>query len=335
VESGRGFSTAEERIMQKPITSPEDINATIKAIEKEISRVIIGYEDKIEDLLTCMIADGHLLMEGVPGIAKTTLSKAFAATLQIAYSRIQFTQDLLPSDITGHNFFNQETRKFELRKGPVFTELLLADEINRAPPKTQSALLEAMQEKQVTIEGATMRLPEDFLVIATINPIETEGVYPLPEAQLDRFMMKSIMTYLPKEREVDILSLKSGSEESVKPVITREDIMSLRKLLTGIHVDRSIMEYITEIARRTRDSELLELGASPRAGIHMQQTARVHAMFDGRKYVLPDDVKAVAHKVLDHRLILSIDADIEGHTLSGIVQDILDSVEVPKSVSQK
>ena len=321
--------------MQKPISSLEDVSATIKAIEKEISRVIIGYEDKISDLLTCMIADGHLLMEGVPGIAKTTLSKAFAATLQITYSRIQFTQDLLPSDITGHNFFNQETKKFELRKGPVFTELLLADEINRAPPKTQSALLEAMQEKQVTIEGATMRLPDDFLVIATINPIETEGVYPLPEAQLDRFMMKSIMTYLPKEREVDILSMKSRSEESVKPIITREDIMSLRKLLGDIHVDRSIMEYITEIARRTRDSELLELGASPRAGIHMQQTARVHAMFDGRKFVLPDDIKAVAHKVLDHRLILSIDADIEGHTLSGIVQDILDSVEVPKSASPK
>jgi len=321
--------------MQKPLVSSEDVSATIKAIEKEISHVIIGYEDKIADLLTCMIADGHLLMEGVPGIAKTTLSKAFAATLQITYSRIQFTQDLLPSDITGHNFFNQETKKFELRKGPVFTELLLADEINRAPPKTQSALLEAMQEKQVTIEGATMRLPDDFLVIATINPIETEGVYPLPEAQLDRFMMKSIMTYLPKEREVEILSLKSRSEESVKPIISREDIMTLRKLLGDIHVDRSIMEYITEIARRTRDSELLELGASPRAGIHMQQTARVHAMFDGRKFVLPDDIKAVAHKVLDHRLILSIDADIEGHTLSGIVQDILDSVEVPKSASQK
>ena len=321
--------------MQKPIASMEDVSATIKAIEKEISRVIIGYEDKISDLLTCMIADGHLLMEGVPGIAKTTLSKAFAATLQITYSRIQFTQDLLPSDITGHNFFNQETRKFELRKGPVFTELLLADEINRAPPKTQSALLEAMQEKQVTIEGATMRLPDDFLVIATINPIETEGVYPLPEAQLDRFMMKSIMTYLPKEREVNILSMKSRSEESVKPIISREDIMMLRKLLGDIHVDRSIMEYITEIARRTRDSELLELGASPRAGIHMQQTARVHAMFDGRKYVLPDDVKAVAHKVLDHRLILSIDADIEGHTISGIVEDILGMVEVPKSVSPK
>jgi MoxR-like ATPase len=321
--------------MQKPLVSSEDVSATIKAIEKEISHVIIGYEDKIADLLTCMIADGHLLMEGVPGIAKTTLSKAFAATLQITYSRIQFTQDLLPSDITGHNFFNQETRKFELRKGPVFTELLLADEINRAPPKTQSALLEAMQEKQVTIEGATMRLPDDFLVIATINPIETEGVYPLPEAQLDRFMMKSIMTYLPKEREVNILSMKSRSEESVKPIISREDIMMLRKLLGDIHVDRSIMEYITEIARRTRDSELLELGASPRAGIHMQQTARVHAMFDGRKYVLPDDVKAVAHKVLDHRLILSIDADIEGHTISGIVEDILGMVEVPKSVSPK
>jgi MoxR-like ATPase len=319
--------------MNKPIQTPEDIKATIKTIEKEISRVIIGYEDKISDLLTCMIADGHLLMEGVPGIAKTTLSKAFAATLQITYSRIQFTQDLLPSDITGHNFYNQETRKFELRKGPVFTELLLADEINRASPKTQSALLEAMQEKQVTIEGATMRLPEDFLVIATINPIETEGVYPLPEAQLDRFMMKSIMTYLPKSKEVDILSLKSRSEEAVRPIISRDDIMSLRRLLGGVHVDRSVMEYIMEIIKRTRDSELIELGASPRAGIHLQQASRARAMFDGRSFVLPDDVKAMAHRVLDHRLILSIDADIEGHTLPGVVQTVLDSVEVPKSAS--
>jgi len=319
--------------MNKPIQTPDDIKATIKTIEKEISRVIIGYEDKISDLLTCMIADGHLLMEGVPGIAKTTLSKAFAATLQITYSRIQFTQDLLPSDITGHNFYNQETRKFELRKGPVFTELLLADEINRASPKTQSALLEAMQEKQVTIEGATMRLPEDFLVIATINPIETEGVYPLPEAQLDRFMMKSIMTYLPKSQEVDILSLKSRSEEAVKPIISRDDIMSLRRLRGGIHVDRSVMEYIMEIVKRTRDSELIELGASPRAGIHLQQASRAHAMFDGRSFVLPDDVKAMAHRVLDYRLILSIDADIEGHTLPGVVQTVLDSVEVPKSAS--
>ncbi len=321
--------------MRTGTISINNVGEIVKSIEKEISRVIIGYEDKISDLLTCMIADGHLLMEGVPGIAKTTLSKAFAATLQITYSRIQFTQDLLPSDITGHNFFNQETRKFEMRKGAVFTELLLADEINRAPPKTQSALLEAMQEKQVTIEGTTMKLPDDFLVIATLNPIETEGVYPLPEAQLDRFMMKTIMTYLPKNEEVGILSLKSKSEDPVKPIISREDIFALRKLMGEIHVDRSIMEYIAEIARRTRESELLDLGASPRAGLHLQQAARVHAMFDGRNYVIPDDVKSMAHRVLDHRLILSIDADIEGHTLPGVVQTVLDSVEVPKSAPPK
>lgn len=330
------MAKADQRLldMQGKINSPKDASAVVKVIENQISRVIVGYEEKTVDLLTCLVADGHLLMEGVPGIAKTTLSKAFAQSLQMSYSRIQFTQDLLPSDITGHNFYNQETRKFELRKGPVFTEILLADEINRAPPKTQSALLEAMQEKQVTIEGSTLRLPDEFLVIATLNPVETEGVYPLPEAQLDRFMMKSIMTYLTKEQEIGILSLKSRESQDVSPVLSREDVTALRKILGGIHVDKSIMNYISEIVKRTRESELIELGASPRAGIHMMQTARAKAMFDGRSFVLPDDVKAVAHKVLDHRLILSVDADIEGHTMAGVVQDTMDSVEVPKSVSQ-
>jgi MoxR-like ATPase len=319
--------------MEGRIGSIADAGNIIKAIEGEISRVIVGYEDKILDLMICLVADGHILIEGVPGIAKTTLSKAFAQSLRMNYSRIQFTQDLLPADITGHNFFNQESRKFELRKGPIFTEILLADEINRASPKTQSALLEAMQEKQVTIEGVTMKLSDEFLVVATLNPVETEGVYPLPEAQLDRFMMKSIMTYLPKEQEVGVLSMKSKEQQKVSPILSREEMITLRRMLGDIHVDKSVMEYITEITKRTRESELIELGASPRASIHLQQTARARALFDGRDYVLPDDVKAVIHKVLNHRLILSIDADIEGHTLPGVVQEILDSVEVPKSIS--
>jgi len=319
--------------MGEQMNPVKDVPSSIKAIENEISKLIIGYEEKILDLLTCLVADGHILIEGVPGIAKTTLSKAFAQSLSMSYGRIQFTQDLLPADITGHNFFNQETRKFELRRGAIFTEILLADEINRSSPKTQSALLEAMQEKQVTIEGTTVKLPENFLVVATLNPVETEGVYPLPEAQLDRFMMKSIMTYLPKEQEIGILSMKSQDQSAVSPVLSREDISNMRRMLGKIHVDRSIMEYITEITRRTRESELIELGASPRANIHLQQTARVRALFDGRTYVLPDDVKAVVHKVLDHRLILSIDADIEGHTLPGVVQDVLDAVEVPKTMT--
>jgi len=311
----------------------EDSGKIVESVQNELSRVIVGYEDKILDLMICLVADGHVLIEGVPGIAKTTLSKSFAQALHLTYNRIQFTQDLLPADITGHNYYNQESRKFELRKGPIFAEVLLADEINRASPKTQSALLEAMQEKQVTIEGLTLKLSEDFLVIATLNPIETEGVYPLPEAQLDRFMMKSIMTYLPKEREMDVLSLKSRVPQNINAVLTREHIEGLRNKLETVYVDKSIMEYISEITKRTRESELIELGASPRAAIHLQQTARALAMFDGRDYVIPDDVKAMAHKVMNHRLILSIDADIEGHTLPGVVQNILDSVEVPKSIS--
>jgi len=319
--------------MQGKISSVEDAGKFIKTIENEISRVIVGYEDKILDLMMCLVADGHILIEGVPGIAKTTLSKAFSQSLRMSFNRIQFTLDLLPADITGHNYFNQESRKFELRKGPIFTEILLADEINRASPKTQSALLEAMQEKQVTIEGTTLRLSDEFLVIGTLNPVETEGVYMLPEAQLDRFMMKSIMTYLSKEQEINILSLKSGEQQNVPPILSREDIVSMRKMLLTVHVDKSIKEYIAEITKRTRESELIELGASPRAGIHLLQVARARAMFDGRDYVIPDDVKAMAHKVLDHRLILSIDADIEGHTLPGVIQAVLDSVEVPKSIS--
>jgi len=310
----------------------QDAGKYIKTIEDEISRVIVGYKDKVLDLMICLVADGHILIEGVPGIAKTTLSKSFAQSLSMSYSRIQFTQDLLPADITGYNFFNQETKKFDLRKGPIFAEILLADEINRASPKTQSALLEAMQEKQVTIDGVTLELSDEFLVVATLNPVETEGVYPLPEAQLDRFMMKSIMTYLPKDLEVGVLSMKSREQRRVAPVISREDITILRKTLNSVHVEKSIMEYITEITKRTRESELIELGASPRASIHLQQTARALAMFDGRDYVIPDDVKAVIHKVLNHRLILSIDADIEGHTLPEVVQSILDSVDVPKSI---
>jgi len=311
----------------------EDAEKYVEAVEAELSKLIIGYKDKILDLMICLVADGHILIEGVPGIAKTTLSKSFAQSLHMSYNRIQFTQDLLPADITGHNFFNQESKKFELRKGPIFAEILLADEINRASPKTQSALLEAMQEKQVTIEGMTIGLAEEFLVIATLNPVETEGVYPLPEAQLDRFMMKSIMTYLPKEMEIDLLGLKSQEQKKVAPVLSREDMSILRKMLDTVHVDKSIREYITDITKMTRESELIELGASPRASIHLQQTARAVAMFSGRDYVIPDDVKSMAHKVLNHRLILSIDADIEGHTLPGIVQSILDSVEVPKSIS--
>ena len=299
-------------------------------VEREIGKVIIGYEDKTKDFLTCLLADGHLLIEGVPGIAKTTFSKAFAQTLDLAYGRIQFTQDLLPADITGHYFYNQEKRTFEIRKGPVFTELLLADEINRAPPKTQSALLEAMQEKQVTIEGTTLKLPDVFFVIATLNPIETEGVYPLPEAQLDRFMLKVVLDYPTEEHEVEILKLKSGQEEAPNKVIDRSKIASMKAEALRTFIHPSIYEYVKNIARKTRETEGVELGLSPRGAIHLLLVSKIHAYLSGRSYVIPDDVKAMAQKVMGHRLILSPELDLEGVTTSSEIDSILSTVPVPK-----
>src|SRR5512136_1617858 len=207
--------------------SPEEIKSSVDAVKRELGKTIVGYEEQVEDFLICLLTRGHLLIEGVPGVAKTTLSKAFASVCGLSYKRIQFTQDLLPADITGHYFFNQRTGEFEVRKGPLFADLILADEINRAPPKTQSALLEAMQERQVTIEGNTFDLPDHFTVIATLNPIETEGVYPLPEAQIDRFMVKSTMDYLSKDQEVGILKLKTTVEREPNMVLARDAIIDM------------------------------------------------------------------------------------------------------------
>lgn len=308
----------------------ESGKAILERAEREIGKAIIGYEEKTKDLLTCLLADGHLLIEGVPGIAKTTFSKAFALTLDLSFGRIQFTQDLLPADITGHYFYNQEKRAFEIRKGPVFTEVLLADEINRAPPKTQSALLEAMQEKQVTIEGTTLKLPDIFLVIATLNPIETEGVYPLPEAQLDRFMLKVVLDYPTDEHEVEILRLKSGPEDVPGKVIDRSMISTMRAEAVKTYVHPSIYEYVKNIARKTREMEGIELGLSPRGAIHLLLVSKIRAYLSGRSYVIPDDVKLMAHKVMSHRLILSPELDLEGVTTSSVIDSILSTVPVPK-----
>ena len=302
----------------------------VEDLQREIGKAIIGYEEKTQDLLTCLIANGHVLMEGVPGIAKTTFSKTFAQTLDISYGRIQFTQDLLPSDITGHYFYNQENRTFEIRKGPVFTELLLADEINRAPPKTQSALLEAMQEKHVTIEGTTLQLPEIFFVLATLNPIETEGVYSLPEAQLDRFMLKVVIDYPSEEQELDILELKSSVEGVPEKVLTRNQVFDMKKQAAMTHMHPSIQNYVKDIARATRKFEGVELGLSPRGAIHLLIVSRIHAYLLGRDYVIPDDVKAMAHKVINHRLILSPELDLEGVTVASVTDSVLSSVPVPK-----
>lgn len=316
--------------MVRMIDSAQDAQKVVRDVTSEVARAVVGYEQVVIDFLVAMCAGGHVLLEGVPGIAKTTLSKCLAKALAIEYGRIQFTQDLLPADITGHNYFNQETRKFELRKGPVFAEILLADEINRAPPKTQSALLEAMQEKSVTIEGATYPLPEVFMVMANLNPIETEGVYPLPEAQVDRFMLKMVMNYPDEEDETIILSLKNAMDEMPDPVISRENIMQLKKMAFEVHSHRSILIYIRDITRATRQREQIEYGLSPRGGIHLLLTAKAHALLSGRNYVIPDDVKAMAHKVIDHRLMLSPEAELEGLTASSVTEAILSEVPVPK-----
>jgi len=280
--------------------------------------------------MICLLAEGHILTEGVPGIAKTTLAKAFTKALGISYDRIQFTQDLLPSDIVGHYFYNQSNNKFEIRKGPIFIELLLADEINRAPPKTQSALLEGMQEKQVTIEGNTLELPDIFMVIATLNPIETEGVYYLPEAQIDRFMMKTKLDYPNEEEEIEILRLKGEEERWPNRILSRDEIIRMREEALKTFVHDSVLAYIRDIARATRFVGELDLGLSPRGAIHLLRTAKASAYLSGRTYVIPDDLKALAHGVIDHRLILSTEAELEGMTPAVITDEILSKTPIPK-----
>lgn len=300
-------------------------------VKKNIGKEIVGYEEVIDDFLICLITEGHLLLEGVPGIAKTTLIKAFTKAVGLEYERIQFTQDLLPADISGHYYYNQKTGEFELRKGPVFAQILMADEINRAPPKTQSALIEAMQEQQVTIEGNTLSLPDPFLVIATRNPIETEGVYPLPEAQLDRFMIKSDMTYLSQDEELDVLRLKNEySPDSIEKVDDGfgYEIIGLHN---EVHVSEPILKYIRDIVVETRNVGDLVLGASPRAGEQLLYASKGRALINGRGYVIPDDIKSIAMKVLVHRLILSIDAELEDVQRRDVLRDILEErVEAPK-----
>ncbi|MFX0207915.1 MAG: AAA family ATPase [Candidatus Hodarchaeota archaeon] len=299
-------------------------------VKSEIRKVIVGYEDIADDFLVCLIAKGHILIEGVPGIAKTTLAKTFSGITGLTYNRIQFTPDLLPADITGHYFFNQKENAFGIRKGPLFCHLLLADEINRASPKTQSALLEAMEERQVTIEGTTFKLPEIYMVIATLNPIETEGVYHLPEAQLDRFMYKVKMDYISEDEELRMLYKKSHNLNVTTKAVEDGFIDKLNACYNKVYVDKSILKYIRDIIIETRNKNELALGASPRAGEHMLYAAKAYSLIHGSDYVIPDYIKAIAPKILNHRLLLSIDSELEGITIEKVINDVLDNVEVPK-----
>jgi len=304
-------------------------NLALNVVE-EVSKIVIGRRNEVYLLLTSLISGGHVLIEGVPGVAKTLLAKAFAYTLDLDYKRIQFTPDLLPSDITGTYIFDQRSKDFVFRKGPIFTNILLADEINRASPKTQSALLEAMQEQQVTVEGHTFDLPRPFMVIATLNPIETEGVFPLPEAQLDRFMMKIVLDYPSPKEELEILHRQILIHKwLINKVASREDIFNLQRLFWDIHVSEAVERYIIELVMFTRKHKYVKLGASPRATVHLYLASKAYALLMGRDYVLPDDVKKLAIPILSHRIILTPDALYNGVRGEEVVKDILNKITVP------
>jgi len=305
----------------------------------EINKVVVGQETLIERVLTALLADGHILLEGVPGLAKTLLIKTTAEAISAKFSRVQFTPDLLPADLIGTQVYNQQMGMFAVHRGPIFTNLLLADEINRAPAKVQSALLEAMQERQVTIASKTDRLPELFMVMATQNPIEQEGTYPLPEAQIDRFMLKLFVNYPAQAAERLMLDrMTSPIKPSVQPVVSPEQILSARKLVREVYMDDRIKDYVLNLVTTTRHpaerglknlQPLIAYGASPRAGIYLIESARAHAFLRGRGYVIPDDVKELAADVLRHRIIITYEAEAENITSDDIVRQILASVEVP------
>ncbi len=324
--------------MEQIKESIEKSHLLISRIRKEISKQLVGQEKLIDSLLTGLLTGGHVLIEGVPGLAKTRAVKALASAVQAEFKRIQFTPDLLPADLTGTEIYRPKTGDFVTRKGPLFNNIILADEINRAPSKVQSALLEAMEEKQVTIGDETFVLPSPFLVLATQNPIEQEGTYPLPEAQVDRFMLKVLVGYPDKAEELEILKKVSFSQpEPIFPVINCDELSIMSGLMDEIYVDEKLKEYIVDLVSATRDpkkykmgvADYIQYGASPRASIFLAKAARVNAFLSGRGYVTPQDIKHVGPDVLRHRIILSFEAEAEDVTCSDIIQTLFESVEVP------
>ncbi len=315
-----------EKIDKKDLSEVMEIKT---AIISEINKVIIGKSDVIEYMLVALLADGHVLMEGVPGIAKTTLVKAFSNTLGLSFRRIQFTPDLIPSDITGNYIYNMKTGEFYLRKGPIFANVILADEINRAPPKTQAALLEAMQEKQITIEGETRLLSLPFMVFATQNPIEQSGTYPLPEAQLDRFLMRLVIQYPSKTEEKEMLRTNGiGDANKVRQILNLNKVCSLQKLIPMVYCIDEIFDYITTVVEKSRQSSKITLGASPRATLAILNSAKAYALLNGRDYVIPDDVNKLIFNLLNHRIILKPEVEMSGATVSQVLKDIVNSLDV-------
>lgn len=307
------------------------IAQTAARIRQNVQKVIVGKDEVINLTLTAMLCEGHLLLEDVPGTGKTTLARALAASMGCSFRRIQFTPDLLPSDVTGLSWFNQKTQEFEFRPGPILSQVVLADEINRATPRTQSALLEAMQERQTTTEGVTRPMPRPFLVLATQNPVELEGTFPLPEAQLDRFLLRVTIGYPSLLEENQILERFNQSDPlpDLGAVTTPEEILALEMARRAVRVEVSVRDYIVRVARATREHPEIDLGASPRATLALYQTAQAWAAIDGRDYVLPDDVKKLAPHVLTHRLMISPQAQLRGRQPDQLVADIVATVPVP------
>ncbi len=319
---------------------PSDALAAVRragdAVRANVGQVIVGKAQAIDLLLVALLAEGHALIEDVPGLGKTVMAKALARSLDLSFARIQGTADLLPSDITGVSYFNQKLGEFEFRPGPVFAQIVLADEINRATPRTQSALLEAMQERQVTADGRTMPLRRPFLVVATQNPIELEGTFPLPEAQLDRFLLRLNMAYpdLADERAMLYRFQDAQPLDTLTPVLSSDDLMALQPIVRQVTVSLPVADYLLGIVRATREQAAVELGASPRAALGLFRAAQAYAALRGRAYVKPDDVKALAEPVLAHRLIVAAQGRLRGHDAAAVIADVVARVPVPVEALQ-
>jgi len=313
-------------------TSISQVSSTCKKLIDEVGTVVVGKKDMLKFVILGILTDGHILFEDYPGLAKTLTAKTFSSVMGCKFTRVQFTPDLLPADITGTYVYSQKTGDFKLIKGPIFTNVLLADEINRAPPKTQAALLEAMQEGQTTLEGETYTLEKPFLVLATQNPIEYEGTYPLPEAQIDRFLMRLNVGYPDESEEQEILKrMEHGNihDIEVKKVIGPADILSMQKTIQKVYIDKDLQKYIVKIVQSTRSASRVEVGISPRGSIALFKLAKAHAAFFGRDYVVPDDVKNVLLPALSHRLILKAEARVQGLKPESVVKEIVNKIPVP------
>lgn len=310
------------------LTEIKDLTDSIKA---NIGKVIVGKEETVDQIMIALISSGHILLEDVPGTGKTLLARTLADSLESAWKRIQFTPDLLPSDVTGINFYNQKTSEFEFRPGPIFSNIVLADEINRATPRTQSSLLECMEERQTTIDGVTHKLAAPFLVIATQNPLESQGTFPLPEAQLDRFMLKISLGYPSRDEGVSILKRFKANNpiDEIKSVAGEDVILKAQEIFTTVHVSDAIYDYIIDITEKTRSHEQIVLGVSPRGTQSLLRAVQVHAILKGRDYVIPDDVKALIEPVFGHRLILSHGMSMKENQIKVVLEDVLSQITVP------